>query len=283
MPIFDDPEAAMAGGYPARPFSLKHRLADDGLFSLEALLALVTRLPPESIEYNAGDIRVDQDPDKTPMTGLSIGETIRRIEECNSWVVIRHVERDAQYNNVLENCLAEIAPSAANSTGPMHRKQGFIFISSPNATTPLHFDPEHNILMHLRGAKRIIVCPPDKAGVPDIQHELYHAGEAHRNLRLSPELERHAETFDLGPGDALYIPVKAPHWVRTGEGPCISFSVTWRSRASDAEARLRLANHQIRQWGGAPPAPGAAPARDAAVVFAQRALSKFAPFRKGGA
>lgn len=274
MPVFENPEDAMAGAYPDKPFRLRHNLADHRLFTLPALLRLATQLPARLVEYNSGAIPIDQDPDKTPMTGLSIEETIRRIHECNSWMVIRHVEQDPDYREALEGCLADIAPAAAKATGKMHQKTGFIFISSANAVTPLHLDPEHNILMHLSGSKKMTIYRTDKGIIPDETHELYHAGKAHRNLPHHPDYDAFAESFDLGPGDGLYVPVKAPHWVKTGPAPCISFSVTWRSRQSDAEARLRLANHRIRQWGGRPPAPGAVPARDAAAILAQRAVLK---------
>ena len=279
MAIFENPGAAMADAYPSRPFRVRHGFARDPRFSLEALLKLATRLPPDSIEYNAGDIPIDQDPDKTPMTGLSIAETIRRIEECNSWMVIRHVEQDAEYKAALEECLAEIAPHAEPSTGKMHKKIGFIFISSANAVTPLHLDPEHNILVHLSGSKKMTIYKTDKGVISDEHHERYHVGKAHRNLPHRPDFDAFAETFDLEPGDAVYVPVKAPHWVKTGPAPCVSFSITWRSRASDAEARLRIANHWVRKLGGRPPAPGARRARDAAMILAQRAASKLAhPF-----
>lgn len=279
MTIFENPHGAMAGRYPEKPFRLKHNFAGDPLFRLEALLDLAKRLPTDSIEYNSGDIPIDQDPDKTPMTGLSVEETIRLINERNSWMVLRHVERDALYREALEQCLAEIAPSAAASTGRMYQKAGFIFISSPNATTPLHLDPEHNILVHLSGSKKMAICTTDKGVISDEHHERYHVGAAHRNLAHRPDFDRHAEIFDLEAGDALYVPVKAPHWVKTGPTACVSFSITWRSRASDAEARLRIANHHIRKFGLSPPAPGARPARDATVIFAQRAVSKLSrPF-----
>jgi len=272
--IFEAPEAALAGSYPQRPFRLRHHLRDHRLFALPALLDLASRLPPESIEYNAGDIPIDQDPDKTPMTGLSIAETIRRIEEFNSWMVIHHVEQEPEYAAALEECLAEIAPSAAKTTGRMYKKMGFIFVSSPGAVTPLHLDPEHNILMQIGGAKRIHIYPADKGVVPAERHEEYHAGAAHRNLRHKPEFDALMEVYDLAPGDGVYVPVKAPHWVKNGDAPSISFSITWRSRASDNEARLRLANHAVRRLGGRPPEPGEAPLRDAAKIFAQRVVSK---------
>lgn len=274
MAIFENPGDAMKGRYPARPFRLKHHFVGHPLFTLEALLDLAKRLPAGSIEYNSGDIPIDQDPDKTPMTGLSVEETIRRINERNSWMVLRHVEQDALYKEALEHCLAEIAPAAAASTGRMYQKFGFIFISSPNATTPLHLDPEHNILVHLSGSKKMAIYATDKGVISDERHERYHVGAAHRNLAHRPDFDQHAEIFDLEAGDALYVPVKAPHWVKTGPTPCISFSITWRSRASDAEARLRIANHWVRRLGGRPPSPGANPPRDAAMIFAQRAIWK---------
>lgn len=276
MSVFEDPARAMAGAYPHRPFRLRHNYSGRAMFALPALLDLAKRLPAGSIEYNSGDVPIDQDPDKTPMTGLTIEETIRRINDCNSWMVLRHVEQDPAYKAALDECLADIAPPAMQSTGRMHQKVGFIFISSANATTPLHLDPEHNILVHLSGEKRMAIYRTDQGIVPDTHHERYHAGEAHRNLRHDPDFDRHAEFFDLRPGDAVYVPVKAPHWVKTGPGPCVSFSITWKSRACDAEARLRIANHAIRKWGGAPPPPGARPGRDAAVIFAQRVAFKLA-------
>ena len=271
--IFDNLQAVMASAYPARAFLLKHRLRDHPLFTLSALADLARRLPAGAIEYNAGDILVDQPPDKTPQTGLSIDDTLKRIDVKNSWMAFRHVEQDDAYRAALEECLAEIAPCAAKTTGAMHKKQGFIFVSSANAVTPLHFDPEHNILIHLQGRKRIMLYQSADI-VPDEYHERFHAGAAHRNLCGDTLADAQAEAYDLEPGDAVYVPVKTPHWVRTGDEPCISFSITWRSRASDAEARLRIANHYVRKFGGAPPPPGDQPARDAAAVFAQRVAAR---------
>ena len=114
----------------------------------------------------------------------------------------------------------------------------------------------------------------DKGVISDEHHERYHVGKAHRNLPHRPDFDAFAETFDLEPGDAVYVPVKAPHWVKNGPSPSVSFSITWRSAASDAEARLRIANHYVRRLGGRPPSPGDRPARDAAAILAQRVIWK---------
>ncbi len=274
MTIFDAPARALAGRYPQAPARLAHRLTGDPRFTLEALVALAARLPSASIEYNAGDLPVGQDPALTPANGLSPEETIRRIETCRSWMVLKNVEADAAYAAAMEDALAEIAPAAREETGPMAKKIAFIFISSPGAVTPFHMDPEHNILMQLHGAKTMTVYPATAGIVSDAQHEAYHAGAAHRNLTHRPEFDAFAEVYALQPGDALYVPVKAPHWVANGPEPSVSFSITWRSRASLDEASLRLANGVLRARGFSPPPPGARPLRDRLAVLAHRALSK---------
>ncbi|MFN3959251.1 MAG: cupin-like domain-containing protein [Parvularculaceae bacterium] len=276
MTIFDAPDAALSGRYPHEPARLRHRLLDDPRFTLEALVGLAARIPAASIEYNAGDIPIDQDADKTPSNGLSVEETIRRIETCRSWMVLKNVEQDPAYAAALEECLADIAPSATPATGRMEKKLGFIFISSAGAVTPFHMDPEHNILMQIRGSKSFSVYPADKGIVSDEDQELYHAGLHHRNLAHRPEFDALRQTHELKAGDALYVPVKAPHWVKVGPEPSVSFSITWRSRASLDEAALRLANRALRARGLNPPSPGERPLRDRVATLAQRVLSKFA-------
>ncbi len=274
MTIFENPAEALQGRYPHAPARLRHRLSGDPRFTLDALVALAGRLDPSATEYNAGDLPVGQDPALTPANGLSPAETIRRIETCRSWMVLKNVESDEPYRAAMEECLAAIAPVAASETGAMAKKIAFIFISSPGAVTPFHMDPEHNILMQLRGAKTMRVYPAKAAIVSDEQHEAYHAGAAHRNLPHRPEFDALAETHELAAGDALYVPVKAPHWVQNGPEPSVSFSITWRSRLSLDEASLRLANRWVRAKGLTPPAPGERPFRDRLAVLAHRAAMK---------
>src|SRR3546814_5379175 len=68
--------------------------------------------------------------------------------------------------------------------------QGFLFISSPGSITPYHFDPEHNILLQLRGTKVMNVWPAgDERFAPRTQHERYrseeHTSELQSLMRIS--------------------------------------------------------------------------------------------------
>jgi hypothetical protein len=136
-------------------------------------------------------------------------------------------------------------------------------------------DPEHNILMQIRGAKTMHIYPGgDYSLAPPEIHEAFHE-RGLRNIGYREEYEAAATAFPLAPGEAVYVPVKAPHRVRVADEVSVSFSITWRSRWSDADARLHRMNHMLRRLGGHPPPPGAAPARDAAKILAQRVISKF--------
>src|SRR3546814_18513861 len=50
------------------------------------------------------------------------------------------------------------------------------------------------------------------------------------------------------PGEALLVPVKAPHFVQNGPAVSISFSITWRSERSVAEGELHSLNAQLRRF-----------------------------------
>lgn len=269
----EDIRTALGAGFPERPAALRHKLAGHPLMALDRLITLARALPERSIEWNAGDLPVEQDPALTPMNGLAPDETLRRIAERRSWLVLKNVEQDTEYKALLETCLAELAD--AGRTGRMYKKEGFVFVSSPGAVTPFHMDPEHNVLLQVSGRKTLRIFPArDPNLVPPELHEAFHADGGHRNLPYREDFESRAKIFELTPGAAAYVPVKAPHWVKVGNEVSVSFSITWRSRASDDEARLHRANAWLRARGGKPSAPGRSPLRDAVKVCASRVAGR---------
>ncbi len=260
--------------YPETTGKIVHDLRGHSLLTLDALAGLATRMQPETVEYNRGNLPVGVSPDAAIGNGLSIAETVRGIETNGSWMVLKFIEQDAAYRALLDELLDEIAPVVAPRTGAMLKREGFIFLSSPNAVTPFHFDPEHNILMQLRGTKTMTVFPADdEAIVAGIEHERFHAG-GHRNTPWRDEFAAKGQAFDLAPGDAIYVPVKAPHWVKNGPSTSISLSVTWRSEWSYAEADARGMNAVLRRVGLSPSAPGRYPAQNRIKALAYRAVRK---------
>jgi len=265
--------AMFAASYPEGAHKLRHDLATHPLLELDALAALGEALPPHSVEYNRGDLPIGVD-GKPEGNGLTIGETIRGIARTASWAVLKNVEQDPAYAALLAALLGELEEVIVPKTGRMLKTQGFIFVSSPNAVTPYHFDPEHNILMQLTGSKAMTVFPAgDATCAPDPVHETYHTGGG-RELSWRDELAEHGITFRLDPGDAIYVPVMAPHHVRNGPEPSISLSITWRSEWSFAEADARAFNKLLRRWGYDPAPPGRWPARNRGKSIAWRVLRR---------
>lgn len=265
--------ARFFANYPEVPHKLAHSLGEHPLLALDALAALAERLPEESIEYNRGDQPIGVDGKPAP-TGVPIGETIRNIRSSGSWAALKNVEQDPAYAELLDALLEELRGFIEAKTGRMLKTQAFIFISSPNAVTPYHFDPEHNILLQVSGSKVMTQFPAgDPRFAPDEVHEAYHTGGA-RELRWSEDLAAGGTEFPLKPGDALFVPVMAPHFVRNGPEPSVSLSITWRSDWSFAEADARAFNGVLRRWGLRPARPGRWPARNRAKAIGWRLLRR---------
>lgn len=246
---------AMALLYPREAGLLQHRLPDHPLLSLEALAVLGEGLPASQVEYNPGDLPVGIAPEDVPSNGLSIGETIRTIDENRSWAVLKNIETEAPYRDLLMGLLGELDPVVEPRTGAMLTPQGFIFISSPGSITPFHFDPEHNILLQLRGSKVMNVWPAgDERFAHRVEHERYHTG-GHRNLPWQDGFDGGQQRVPLAPGDAVLMPVMAPHFVANGDAPSISLSITWRSEWSYRESEAHAANAALRRMGLDPAMP----------------------------
>ena len=263
-----------AAHYPETPHILTHNLTSHPLLEIEALAQLAEKLPITSVEYNRGDLPIGVD-GKPGSNGMTIAETIRRVAEAESWAVLKNIEQVPAYESLLMSLLEEIRPEIEAATGAMLTPQGFIFVSSPNSVTPYHFDPEHNILLQIRGSKVMTQFPAgDTRFVPDEAHETYHSGGP-RELKWDDAMLEHGTEFPLTPGEALFVPVMAPHFVRNGPAPSVSLSITWRSEWSYRESDARIFNAILRERGFIrPKAPGRWPQQNYAKAYAFRVMRK---------
>jgi hypothetical protein len=263
-----------AAHFTRQPFLVRHRLATHPLFEVERLLALSRRLPESCIEYNAGELPVSIEHSETPMNGLSAEETIRRIAECKSWMVLKYVEQDAEYGELLAQCLAEVRPHSEPIAPGMCGAQAFIFLTSPRSVTPYHIDPEHNFLLQVRGSKTVhLYDGRDRRLLTEEQLENFYTDRG-RNMPFEPWFDEKSWVNEIGPGDGLHFPVTYPHWVQNGEEVSISFSITFRTPDLDRRRTLYRLNADLRRRGWRPPAVGARPWRDAILYNGWRAFRK---------
>lgn len=242
-------EAMFQDHYPDRAFRVRHRLMGHELLTIEALLALARRLPERLIEYNSGELPIGQDPNLTPLNGLTAEETIARIRDNRSWLVLKLIEHDPLYRDLLDRCLADVTPLAERRTPGTGQREGYVFISSPGAVTPFHIDNEHNFLLQIQGGKTIHIWPADdREAVSEEQLEAYHDG-AHRNLAYDERIAPRGVPYRLEPGDGVFVPITAPHWVRNGDEVSISLSVTFRSGHSERQSAVYRCNRRLRALG----------------------------------
>jgi len=214
-------------------------------------------------------------PSDTPRTGLSAEETVRRIAECGSWMVLKRVEQDPDYGALLDRCLDELGVQAGGDLPPMRRREGFIFLSSPCAVTPFHLDPEHNFLLQIRGSKTVSMWDRDDRFVlPEAELERFYARFVHRNLPWREVFQTTAWVVPLKPGQGLHFPVAVPHWVQNGPEVSISFSITFRSDSSKERELIYRANAKLRTLGLSPRPPGRSVLLDSTKRAAFAALSE---------
>lgn len=264
----------ICANFPDQPAALKFSGATS-LFDRQRLVELANTLDPHLVEYNSGDLPLSVSPQDIPAAALPASEIIDQIGEANSWMTLRNIERDAEYRKLAMQALAPLEETIVSKLGPLLQREAFIFISSPNAVTPFHIDEEHNILIQIEGEKTVTVySQDDRALASQTDLERFHAG-GHRNLALDPLCEGRGQKFRLAPGDALYIPPLAPHWVKVGpHAPAHSLSVTWRSRASRKALYLHQINHRLRARGFNPRFPGDAPVTDQLKIWGASGLAR---------
>jgi len=273
QPFTSDTIDALAAAYPLAPRHLQHEIADHPLLQLDALAALARRLRPESIEFNAAtDLPLGIRNDETPYTGLDVHETIDRIESCGSWVLLKTIDQDPAYAELMHDVLGAIEPVVEPRTGKMMRLEGFIFISSPQAVTPLHFDPDYNMLFQARGSKTMTFFPAgDKEMISDRFFEQYFNGGP-RNLPWQEEWAERGQPITVTPGEAIYVPILGPHWVKVHDEVSVSLSLTWRSEWSFHHADACRFNSRLRKLGLRPSSPQLYPADNRLKSYSQRAL-----------
>ena len=262
-----------AAHYPEVPHLLPHCLGCHPLLELDAIAQLAEALPGNSVEYNLGDLPIGVET-KPARPAAPVGEIIRNLGSSGSWVVLQRIEQVPEYASLVAHLLDELRPEIEATTGRILMVQGFMFASSPHSIAPFHFDPEHNILMQIQGSKVFTQFPAgDTRFASDEAHESFHA-RGEYTLAWHDELAAGGREFHLHPGEALYVPVKAPHFVRNGPEPSVSLSITWRSQWSFEEADARAFNSVLRRMGLRPASTGRWPARNLAKAYGWRVLRK---------
>ena len=155
-----------------------------------------------------------------------------------------HLERVAG-DQLADDLKSQIEPW----TGPISGRESFIFVSPPRAYTPYHYDPEQNFFLQLRGQKQMAIYDvANREILPETALETYYS-QGQKVTNCPAALFDQHELFDMQPGDGVYVPVTAPHWVRTMDDISISISINFRTPSSVRRDRVYRVNSMMRKAG----------------------------------
>jgi hypothetical protein len=224
------------------PIAVRHHLVEHPLLTVERVAQLADELPAESVEHNLGNVDKFVPGGEAPRLDETPGQIAREIDTNGCWMVLKNIEQDPGYNALLDETLDEVT-AFAEAEGGMTGREGFIFLSAPNSMTPAHIDPEHNFLLQIRSTKVMNAGRFPDADTEQAELERYYHG-GHRNIAWEPA---DSQAFELEPGDGVYMPPHAPHWVTSGPTVSVSLSVTFRTPVTERAARVNVANAHLRK------------------------------------
>jgi len=253
-----------------RSFAVRHGLADHPLLSELEVEALADRLVGEWVRRERGDLPYENRGYADVGAGRP-SQTIRTIVTNNTRVSLREIQQDATYAPLIRACHEEIEPLVGRREGGVCGWSGYIFVTSPGATTPMHLDPEHSFLLQVRGTKRIFVAGLCAPNVLAAEVANYVDGREcdFETLRAG------SQEFVLEPGDGVYFPSFVPHWVYTeGDTTSVSFSLPFYTRFGDRAAYVHRVNTRLRALGLSPPPPGVSAGTDRLKALALRTWTR---------
>jgi hypothetical protein len=243
--VVDIDTAEFADAFARRSIAVRHSLVEHPLFTVDAIAELADRLPAESVRRERADL---------PLANAGFGyvdvgsgppsETVRGVERNGMRISLRDIQQAPEYDELINECLDEVEELVADREGGMTSRAGYLFISAPASTTPMHFDVEHSFLLQIKGIKHVSVA--------SFEHDPV---ARHRELDRYIDgkecdfeaMQESAMTTRLEPGVGVYLPSYVPHWVETEGGISISFSIPFFTSYTEHAEGVSRINRRLRQ------------------------------------
>jgi mannose-6-phosphate isomerase-like protein (cupin superfamily) len=254
--------------FPERSVGFIQDLYLDDRLTLASVADLADRLPRRSViaDTAAQPLLV---PQGGPPRGVleRPGDVIRDLQNANAWLTLLMVEEDPSMAELMNAQLDQLESGMSAKQGKrvkLRKRVAFVFVSSPNSVTPVHFDIEHSLLMQVSGSKTVSVGRFENDAVRRHEFDRYWNGSHGRIETLQPEVA----SYPMTPGRAVYIPPGTPHWVHNGPDISLSVTLTYFTAATVRENRVENFNAHLRRRHMNPREPGRSAAIDTAKVCA---------------
>ena len=254
--------------FPGRSVGFVHDLHHDDRLTLAAVADLADRLPRRSVIADTATQPLLV-PQGGPPRGVleRPGDVIRDLRNANAWLTLLMVEEDPGMADLMNTHLDQLESGISAKQGKrvkMRKRVAFVFVSSPNSVTPVHFDIELSLLMQVSGCKTVSVGRFESDATRRHEFDRYWNGSHGRIEDLQPEVA----SYTMTPGRAVYIPPGTPHWVHNGPDISLSVTLTYFTAATVRENRVENFNAKLRRRNLNPREPGRSAAVDTAKVCA---------------
>lgn len=259
---------AFDDAFARRCVKVRHDLTSHPLFELEAIARLADQLPSSSVRREPGDLPLSHTRGFVEAGVGPPSETVRGIRENGFRVSLRDVQQLPDYARLVNQCLDEAAHYVADREGGMKNRAGYIFVTAPASTTPMHYDAEHSFLLQVCGTKHVFYADLDHDPVvKEQQLQRYYRGE-----QLDIDLmHRRATKTTIQAGEGVYIPSYVPHWVVTEQGLSISFSIPFYTPHVEKLELVNLFNMRLGRFKVRTKPPGESPVMDQSKIALSRA------------
>jgi len=252
--VLEDWTTEQISNYGKRIQTFPHHLSETGLFTDDALAALLDRHPKHLIDV----CTMEDDPDypnrhcTVDPKGASGTELMKAAKSGAIWINIREaMSHDPLYRPALDAAYADLEARTGQSPRKRNRRGG-ILISSPVARVPYHCDPTQTLLWHIRGRKRVYVYPANQRFLPDEAYEAILLGEQDQDVPYRSEFDAEADIYDLPDNTLVCWPHTSPHRV-VNQGYCISMVMEFTTAKSAQRNGAMFFNGLLRRRLGLSP------------------------------
>jgi Cupin superfamily protein len=258
-------QIAFDDAFPRQSVGFSHDLHHDDRLTLASVADLADRLPRRSVIADSAEQPLLVPQGGPPRGALKRpGDVIRDLHNANAWLTLLNVEDDPGMADLMNTHLDQLESGMIAKQGKMQRRVAFVFVSSPNSVTPVHFDIEHSLLMQVSGSKTVSIGRFESDAARRHEFDRYWDGSHGRIETLPPEVA----TYTLTPGRAVYIPPGTPHWVHNGPDISLSVTLTYFTAATVRENRIEDFNSHLRRRHMKPREPGRSTTVDTAKICA---------------
>lgn len=218
------------------PFGFEHSLSGLDLFKFDELKSLAEKYIGHKDDYYVAGAAAKADTIffSVPPSPYAPHEAMEHLEPGPCRILLKRPENyDSRFRDLLNQLFKQVVDLLGGlGEDRIVRLEAGLLITSPETTTPFHFDPESGFFSQIEGEKIYHIYPPRIIGEEESER-FYRSGRvsiAQIDLKGRDPAREHV--FKLEAGKGLHQPHSAPHWVETRGSRSISSTFVFE-RESD--------------------------------------------------